>query len=352
MIAEFGGDVGERLARLVLTAPDHVFNMIEKYQLRCDPVRNGWIQAAANRNHEALHDRMTVDYARYGYEFEKLDQSQLQQKTGTKRYKSGLLCPTAGSLQPLSYTRELARVAVAAGVSVYTNSAVTGLRQEPDGWLLTTGGNGAVNGQVKCEKVLVCTNGYTGPQVKGLAKKLVPVRSVLIASEPLPTHLQQSILPNQVTLVDKRRLILYMRYDRDGRLCIGDHGPMRDAFNKDDFEAVKKRAIEVFPQLGHIRWEYHWGGRVAMTHGKIPFLYRVAPGLTAAMGYNGRGVGMGSLMGKVAATTILQRDDDKSDFPVTHPKSFLLHRFHGAGVNMTVKWYALLDHLESIQRGS
>ena len=117
-------------------------------------------------------------------------------------------------------------MALAQGASIYTDSAVSGLQHAPDGWLLNTG-----SGQVKCEQVLVCSNGYTGPLVNNLYKKLVPVRSVLIASEPLPAHLQESIMPGQVTLVDKRRLILYMRYDRDGRLCIGDHGPMRDTLS-------------------------------------------------------------------------------------------------------------------------
>ena len=346
LIAKFGDKPGNRLIQLVLRAPDHVFDLIERHQMRCDPVRNGWIQAAINQDHEAKHKKLFLDYAQHGYhQFERLDQTQLGKLTGTSRYQSGLLSPNAGSIQPLSYTRELARAAMENGASIFTDSAVTGLQREPDGWRLSTN-----RGQLKCEQALICTNGYTGPLSNGLHKKLLPIRSVLIASEPLPAHLRESILPNQVTLVDKRRLVMYMRYDRDGRLCIGDHGPARDAFTLDDFEPVKRRAIDVFPQLKNIVWDYHWGGRVAMTRSKIPFLYRIAPGLTAAMGYNGRGVGMGSIMGKTVADTILRRDDEQSEFPVTLPKNFLLHRFHSAGASMTVQWLALLDHLDSIQR--
>jgi len=311
LIAQYGNTAGNRLIQLMLQAPDYVFDLIEEHQMRCDPVRNGWIQAAINQDQEAKHKKLFLDYAQHGYhQFERLDQSQLRKQTGTSRYQSGLLCPAAGSIQPLSYTRELARVAIAKGASIFTDSAVTGLQREPDGWRLSTD-----RGQVKCEQALICTNGYTGPLNKPLYKKLVPVCSLLIASEPLPPHLRETILPNQVTLVDKRRLILYMRYDRDGRLCIGDHGPLRDSFNSDDFEPVKRRALDVFPQLRSVKWDYHWGGRVAVTRSKIPFLYRIAPGLTAAMGYNGRGVGMGSIMGKTVADTILRRDDRQSKFP-------------------------------------
>ena len=175
----------------------------------------------------------------------------------------------------------------------------------------------------------------------------MPVRSVLMASEPLSDNLRATVLPNQVTFVDKRRLILYFRYDRDGRLCVGDHGPMRDAFCEADFDAVKKRVNDVFPQLSDTRWDYHWGGRIAITKDSLPFLHSVAPGLTAGMGYNGRGVGMGTMMGKALAAKLLN-PDQPSSFPETNPKKFAMHTFHSAGVSMAIKWMALRDHLESV----
>lgn len=252
----------------------------------------------------------------------------------------------AGSIQPLSYTRELARAAITRGADIFTDSAVTGIGPaagDPNSWTIST-----AQGRVDSQQVLICTNGYTGKPLSQLIKKIVPIRSILIASEPLCADLRNTILPGQVTFVDKRRLILYFRYDRDGRLCVGDHGPMRDAFCDKDFIGLKRRLIEVFPQLSNIRWEYHWGGRIAMTRDSLPFLYQAAPGLTAGMGYNGRGVGMGTMMGKALADSVLATDNNHPDVPVSRPKSFPLHHFHSAGASMAIKWMALRDHLDSI----
>jgi len=180
--------------------------------------------------------------------------------------------------------------------------------------------------------------------VEGLAQKIVPVRSILVATEPLSQTMREKILPGAVTLVDKRRLILYFRYDRFGRLCIGDHGPMRDEFRLSDFNNLKKRVMEVYPELTRINWEYHWGGRIAMTRDSLPFIEELAPGLWTAMGYNGRGVGMGTVMGKNLGQVVGGLAVDESPIPVTKPRQYALHAFHKPGVYLSIRWFELSDY--------
>ncbi len=341
LIEKFGKPAGERLIDLVISTPDTVFERIRRHNLNCDPVQNGWVQGAANKRQLQTQLAMADEYSEHGCDLEILDAQSLTNRTGAQRYLGGLCCHNAGSLHPLSYTRELARVAMNKGARVFTESKITGIDNPQSGqWLLATHA-----GQVSCKQVLLCTNGYTDRLVKGLSKKLVPVRSVLVATEPLSEKLRSEVLPNQITFVDKRRLILYFRYDRDGRLCVGDHGPMRDRFCLEDFDAVKHRAVDVFPQLADTRWDYHWGGRIAMTKSTLPFLYQIAPGLTAGMGYNGRGIGMGTMMGSALAQSIVAIDD--CAIPQTKPGTFLMHKFHSAGVSMTIKWMALMDHMDA-----
>ena len=345
LLQKFGTAQGERLIDLVINTPDEVFKSIRENQLNCDPVQNGWIQGAKTQSHLNTQQQLLNEYAEFGCTLELLDKATLENRAGTTRYLGGLHCPMAGSLHPLSYTRELASASIAAGARIFSGSPVTGIRQSDNpatGWTLSTS-----HGQVTSEQVLICTNGYTDNLIQGLRQKVVPVRSLLMASEPLSDNLRATVLPNQVTFVDKRRLILYFRYDRDGRLCVGDHGPMRDSFCEADFDAVKRRVNDVFPQLSNTRWDYHWGGRVAITKDSLPFMHRIAPGLTAGMGYNGRGVGMGTMMGKTLAKHILQPQQTTA-FPLTNPKKFAMHKFHTAGVSMTIKWMALRDHLESV----
>ncbi len=347
LIERFGQEQGLRLINLVMQTPQTVFDIIRKHSLDCDPVQNGWVQGAVNSRIREAQKRVVEDYSRYGDALSILDADSLVEKTGAHGFIGGIFCPIAGSVQPLSYTRELARVAQRCGANLFTNSRVTGIERTGEGWQMST-----ASGQLTASRVLVCTNGYTregtGKPLKGLSRAIVPVRSVLVATEPLSDNIRKSVLPGQVTFVDKRRLILYARYDRDGRLCIGDHGPMRDAFCEADFDNVKKRAVSVFPQLANVRWDYLWGGRIAMTRSGLPFMHEVAPGLIAGMGFNGRGIGMGTMMGRELASYAMSGDSSCTGFPVTKPAKFALHAFHSVGVSMSIRWFALLDHLDSV----
>ncbi len=347
LIERFGQEQGQRLINLVMQTPQTVFDVVRQHSLDCDPVQKGWVQGAVNSRIWEAQKRVAEDYSRYGNVLTILDADGLAERAGAHGFVGGLFCPIAGSVQPLSYTRELARAAQRHGASLFTHSRVTGIKRVDDGWQLSTMG-----GQLKAAKVLVCTNGYTregtGDPLNGLSRSIVPVRSVLVATEPLSDNIRKSVLPGQITFVDKRRLILYARYDRDGRLCIGDHGPMRDAFCEADFDNVKKRAVSVFPQLAKVRWDYLWGGRIAMTKSGLPFMHEVAPGLIAGMGFNGRGIGMGTMMGRELASYAVSGDSSCTGFPVTTPEKFALHAFHSMGVSMSIRWFALLDHLDRI----
>ena len=343
LLKKFGTKQGEKLIQAVINAPDHVFDLIRQYSLDCDPVQNGWVQGAVNSNYVQQQKQMHADYKQVGVQLDLLDKAALSKKTGTSAFAGGLHYAKAGSIQPLSYTRELARTAMRLGVVLHTNSAVQQLIKSSNGWQV-----GTAHGQVNCTDVLVCTNAYTDSLVSGLRQTVVPVRTILIASEPLSQDLRQSILPDQITFVDKRRLILYFRYDRDGRLCVGDHGPSRDHFKLADFHNLKKRAVAVFPALSSVRWDYHWGGRVAMTKDALPFMHEIAPGLTAGMGYNGRGVAMGSMMGKLLAEKVLGGSNSQYAFPLTRPDKFKMHAFHNLGVSTAIKWFTLRDYLETL----
>ncbi len=343
LIKKFGVKTGEQLIQTVAAAPNHVFNLIREHNLQCDPVQNGWVQAAVNERLMDAQQHLAEEYVRHGVTMELLDKDELEIRTGTTAYSGGMFCPVAGSLQPLSYTRELARTALEKGAQIYTRSAVNQLQKQANGWRVDTD-----KGQVRCEQVLICTNAYSDSVVSGLAQLVVPLRTILIASEPLSDNLRSTILPEQITFVDKRRLILYFRYDRNGRLCVGDHGPVRDEFKLSDFELLKKRAIKVFPALASVRWDFHWGGRVAMTKDSLPFLHRISPGLTAGMGYNGRGVAMGSMMGTILADSVLGTPDEELGFPLTQPDKYKMHAFRDIGVSVALKWYTLRDYLESV----
>lgn len=338
LIEKYGSEQGRRMIDAVVNTPKRVFQHIEEHGLRCDPVQSGWIQGAINDRTKSEQAAMAEEYGRFGCDLQIIDKNAMTDLVGTDFYCGGLLSPTAGTLQPLSYTRELARVAMESGAQIYSKSVVESVTQAGDRWQLKT-----ARGTVSCDKVLVCCNGYTDGLVSGLQQRVVPVRSVLMATEPLSAAQRDSLLPNQMSFVDKRRLILFFRYDRDGRLCAGYHGPMRDAFCLADYAGLKTKVAKIFPQLKGCAWDYHWGGRIGMTKDTLPFFSEPLPGLMACMGYNGRGVGMGTVMGQNAARYLMGVDRDELAFPVTQPQRFLMHRFHEIGVNASITWFQLQE---------
>ena len=104
-------------------------------------------------------------------------------------------------------------------------------------------------------------------------------------------------------------------------------------------------AAVLYPQIGEAEWTHAWGGNVAMTTDHAPGLHLMAPNVVAALGYNGRGVGMATAMGTVLAKWAQDVPAHELDFPITSAKPIPFHRFRNLGVGATVATYRVLDKL-------
>jgi sarcosine oxidase len=338
-----GPDVGSRMVRAAAALNDEVFALIQRHGLRCDAVQKGWLKAA--HCHAALRhqERQAEQWERRGVTLEILDGAEVERRSGARGYRGGFFFPKGGSLQPLSYTRELARAAIERGAKIYEKTPALKLTREGAVWRIET-----PKGSLSAERVLIGTNGYSDRLWPGLARSLVPIRSVQAATEPLPEEIRARVLPNGNTLSDTRRILYYCRLDRDHRLCFGGLGPMRDVFHPSDFEEVKKGARRLFPSLRGIRWDFHWGGRIAKTQDQLPHLHEPAPGLLVGLGYNGRGVGMATLMGRVLAERALGKDAKELPFAATPITGYPLYGLRNAGFKMIVPWMLLRDRLDRL----
>ena len=110
-------------------------------------------------------------------------------------------------------------------------------------------------------------------------------------------------------------------------------------------DMLRKVSVQLYPQLKEVDWNFDWGGFVAMTADHYPHLNRVRPGIMAGLGYNGRGVAMGTAMGKVLADWASGTPEDALDFPVTEPRPIPFHFLRRPAVAATVSWYRLRDRL-------
>jgi glycine/D-amino acid oxidase-like deaminating enzyme len=192
--------------------------------------------------------------------------------------------------------------------------------------------------------VIVATNALTGPLVPRLASTIVPLESAQIATAPLPPALRAALLPGAACASDTRRSLLYFRLAPDGSLVLGGRGSFWGRTGPGGFDRLRRHAITLFPALADADWPHRWSGRVAMTLDHVPHVHRLAPGLTAALGFNGRGIAMATALGAALAAEVAGGAARLPDHPL---RPVPLHAFHRLGVALVGTWYQLRDRAET-----
>jgi glycine/D-amino acid oxidase-like deaminating enzyme len=298
-----------------------VFSLIERFQIRCEAHRDGWIQAAYSAKTEAEIARRVADLRSRGEDVELIDRDRMAALIGTGYYRGGMLDRRSGMVQPLSYALGLARAAQSAGARLFGNARVTRLAaDEGERWVLTT-----ATGRVAAKHCLIATNGYTGDLHPALKTAMIAVQSYQIATDPLPPHLARSVMPSDVPVSDLPHLGVYFRRDDAGRFIIGGRGSLTDRERLDLFTLAAENAYVLYPQLREVGFALRWGGKLALTLDHLPRLAALAPGLLAAYGCNGRGVALATALGKLAAERITGAPHDDLPIATLPPARYPLH---------------------------
>jgi glycine/D-amino acid oxidase-like deaminating enzyme len=341
--ALFGRERGERLWHFAGETADLIFDLVRRHGLRCRARRTAWVQALHSERAVDRAKQRTDQWRRRGAPVAFLGPADTAAMAGTDRYLGAFLDCRAGSLHPLDYARELARVAVGRGVRLHGGTPVRALRREGSRWRADTdGGVSATAGTV-----LVCTNAYARPDLVNpdLPASIVAANSLQIATAPLPEEHRRRILPGGEVLSDTRKVIRYWRLDDAGRLVMGGRGPYREPKGERDWRHLVRDVRELFPFLGQeIRVTHRWGGRVAIHPDYLPRLHAPQPNLLVALGCQGRGIGWQTAMGAELARLTVD-PAYKTALPVSRVEPIRLHRFKALGVSATVAAYRAMDRL-------
>lgn len=338
MRAAYGHEAGARLAAAVGGAADLVFDLVGTHGIDCDARRAGWIQAAHAEPALLRVQRRGAEWAALGAPAESLDRAQLAELTGTDAYLGGWIDRRAGTLQPLSFLRGLARAARRAGARLHEGCAVTALARDGRGWTVTTPA-----GSLTARHVVVGQDGYADATVTGLAQTLLPIQSAQVATEPLPAGLAARIMPGGVCASETRRLAFYFRQSPDGRLMFGGRGAVGDGQNPAFFRALLAAMHRTFPETRGLAVTHRWSGQVALTLDGLPHVHEPRPGLLVGGGYNGRGIAMATLMGRWLAAKAI--DGTEPPFPITPLAPVPLHRFRAPAIHLGIAWAWLRDRM-------
>jgi len=338
MCARWGEARGRALARAVGGAADAVFDRIARHSIRCAPVRAGWIQAAHAAPALARVLRRAEEWRAAGAPVEILDADAVATRTGTRAYVGGWRDGRAGTIHPLSYARGLARAAQGAGAVLHGSSPVRRLSREGRSWRVETPG-----GLARASSVVVATNAYTDGLIPGLARTLLTVQSMQIATAPLPEALRARILPGCECVSETRRLAFYFRLSPDGRLVFGGRGAVGDEEREGLFRALRAAMVRAYPEAAALPVEYRWSGQVALTLDGLPRLHEPAPGLFVGLGYNGRGVAMATLMGEWLAARLHRGIE--APLPRTDIAPLPWHTLRRPAIGLGIAWAWARDRM-------
>ncbi len=280
---------------------EFLVDLIENENIDCDLRRSGRFRGADKPEHyEDLAREVEGLQKAVDLEADMVPRTEQRAEIGSDAYHGGVVYHRDGHLHPGQYVAGLAARAAAAGARIVGQSAVTAIRREAATFVLAVGTR-----RIEADQVLVATNGYTPPALGWFRRRILPIRSAMIATEAVEPSLIRELSPKDRCLGGTSRLMLYYRPSSDGtRMILGgrtfhlDDRPM--SYTKD----LHGQLVRIFPQLAEVRISHGWSGTVAYTFDHVPHIGQ-HKGLYYAMGYCGSGVGRSTFYGNRIAKKMM-----------------------------------------------
>lgn len=295
-----GSPFGERLIELLGRGPQKVFELIETHQIDCELERAGTLHCAVGRKGLQEIETRAEQWQKRCAPVTVLDAEETRKKVGGGCYTGALLDKRAGTIQPLAYVRGLARAALAAGASIFTQSEALTARDTGSRWKIST-----AMGSVEAEWVIVASDAYGKGPWSQVRYEQVHLPYFNFATYPLPAGLRASILPERQGAWDTKEVLSSFRFDRSGRLVFGSVGAL-EGIGSSVHRAWALRSLRnLFPQLDHIEFETGWFGLIGMTSDNLPRFHKFDRKVISFSGYNGRGIAPGTVFGSVLASYVL-----------------------------------------------
>jgi glycine/D-amino acid oxidase-like deaminating enzyme len=287
--------------------------------IECHYARGGSVVVVRNRAQLARAKEEVAEARAWGFGPETLDLHSAEQTArrlrATKTLGS-LSTAHCAALQPALLVHGLAAAVERLGVVIHERTAATDV---------STGRVRTTSGTLTCEVVLVATEGYTA-QLPGHRRDLVPVYSLMLATEPLPADVWQQIgLEDRATFSDHRHLTVYGQRTADGRIAFGGRGapyhfgsrvdPSYDVVDK-VHDALRTALVDMFPVVATAQITHRWGGNLGVPRDWYPSVgFDRATGMAWAGGYVGDGVATSHLAGRTVADLVVGCDTDRTRLP-------------------------------------
>ena len=160
------------------------------------------------------------------------------------------------------------------------------------------------HGHVEAQAVVLAGHVYHQLEQRRLSGTTFQAGSFIIATEPLPEAVRQSINPQDLAVCEVSNIIDYYRLSADGRLLYGGRCNYSGRVPSSIRAAIEPRMLKVYPQLKGVRIDYEWGGSIGIVVRRTPMVGRIDNTIYYVQGYSGHGVNATHIMGEVVADAI------------------------------------------------
>ncbi len=310
LVSNYGQDRAFAMVKEVQTALAWTGDFIREEGIECDFKICGRFHAAHQpAAYEMLAKKIANQPKGLEVEAHMVPASEQRRELGTDTYYGGVVYPHHASLDPARYHQELLERAQTSGARVFPFCPVTAITREGEGFRLTT-----AKGTVAARNVLVATNGYTGGLTPWQQRRVIPIGSYMIATEPLEDGLIDRLFPTDRVVSDSRRLVYYYRASPDrSRILFGGRVSLKETDAQVSGPRLHTELCRIFPELASVRLSHSWFGYVAYTFDKLPHVGQ-QDGLYYAMGYCGTGVAWACYLGMRVGQQILGLKEGRTVF--------------------------------------
>jgi glycine/D-amino acid oxidase-like deaminating enzyme len=307
----------------------------------CDFRRSGRFRCASRPAH---YEQMARDLEPLveatGIDAQMVPREKVREEIGTDRFYGGIRYSIDAGLHPAKYHDGLLRVLRQAGGLFAAGTEVLNIEPGKGRYHVTTS-----NGEVSAGQVAICTNGYTGKVTPWFRRRVLPIRSSLIATEALAPELMAELMPTRRCYGDTRRVMAYYRPSPDGtRILFGGRATSEDHAVK-NAKLMRQSMLDVFPQLEKTRITHSWSGLVAYAFDHVPHLGE-HDGMFYAMGYCGSGVARATFFGtKLGHKMLGQADAGKTAFDDLPFETRPLYNGAPWFMPAIIRWHRFIDEL-------
>jgi glycine/D-amino acid oxidase-like deaminating enzyme len=331
---------------------DEVGRVAQAEGIDCDFHKGGTLTLAPSPAHvERVKDEI-VEELSWGFtarDYRWLDEAEARQRINTPELHGAGFTPHCAALHPAKLARGLADVVERLDVEIYERTAVTKIEPHV---VSTDAGR-----TVRAGFVVLATEAFT-VQFPHAARRLVPLYSLMIATEPLPEPFWDEVgWRDRETITDGHHLLIYAQRTADDRIAFGGRGApyhfgssVSDDFDRDPhvFTELKRVLHSLFPAARGAAITHHWGGPVGVPRDWYSAVNLDADGMAWAGGYVGDGVSTTNLAGRTLRDLILGHDSAITRLPWVGHKSrrWEPEPLRWIGTNLALKAMASADHKE------